>query len=105
MIKNNHAPLNSSKYSQIFSNSYVRSMRSEYINSAVGYVKLKRKENTCTVMAQVCPEHKVNTKNYNVLVEIEEEDEEIKNAKCQDCAASAGKCSCKMNSISFKKFE
>ncbi|KAJ8666314.1 hypothetical protein QAD02_007976 [Eretmocerus hayati] len=70
----------------------VRSMRSSYGDLAVGYVQLLRKEHSCTLAARVCPEHKINSKTYTVVVVVDEESECIEKAECQDCAAPQGGC-------------
>ncbi|KAJ8678419.1 hypothetical protein QAD02_014206 [Eretmocerus hayati] len=69
-----------------------RSMRANYGDMAVGYVQLKRTGDTCTVEARICPEHKTNSKNYNVKVIIDEVDEKIEVSQCEDCAASQEGC-------------
>jgi len=45
---------------------YFRSMRSTYINSAIGWVQVKRERHVCTVRAKMCPEQKVNATLYVV---------------------------------------
>lgn len=67
-----------------------RSGRPNYGDHAIGYVQLKRKDTICYIRATISPEHKVKDKHYIVSVEINEEDEEIKQGKCLSCAASLG---------------
>ncbi|XP_036141931.1 uncharacterized protein LOC118648772 isoform X2 [Monomorium pharaonis] len=69
-----------------------RSKREEYGDNAIGYVELKREGSICTVRGKICPEHKIRSKPYTVFLKIDEETEEIKEAVCHDCAASAGGC-------------
>ncbi|KAJ8668339.1 hypothetical protein QAD02_010002 [Eretmocerus hayati] len=69
-----------------------KSMRPNYGDVAVGYVKLKRQQNKCILHAQICPEHKVKSPNYNVHVVIDEKKENVLEATCADCAASKGGC-------------
>ncbi|KAJ8679197.1 hypothetical protein QAD02_014984 [Eretmocerus hayati] len=70
----------------------IRNMHSNYGDQAVGYVQILRQQYHCTVEAKVCPEHTINTKNYNVIVRIDEQEEIISKAECQDCTASQGGC-------------
>ncbi|XP_046398247.1 uncharacterized protein LOC124165054 [Ischnura elegans] len=69
-----------------------RSGRVSYGDSAVGYVQVKRCGNICFVRARVTPEHKVRSKCYIVVVEVDEEISIINNAKCLDCKAAKGGC-------------
>ncbi|KAJ8672146.1 hypothetical protein QAD02_003405 [Eretmocerus hayati] len=69
-----------------------RSMRANYGDVAIGYVQLKRDGLSCKVQGKICPEHRVNSKNYTVRVVINEEKETIEQAQCLDCAASEGGC-------------
>lgn len=64
-------------------------MRGSYVNSAVGRVALKRDQELCVVQAEICPEHKQNTANYQVSITINEDEEKIETVKC-GCAASEG---------------
>ncbi|XP_043484808.1 uncharacterized protein LOC122512804 [Leptopilina heterotoma] len=66
--------------------------RESYGDSAIGYVSVKRQNNLCTVKGRICPEHRVRQKAYQVLMEVDEEEEKIKTLKCLDCAASEGGC-------------
>ncbi|CAH1110042.1 unnamed protein product [Psylliodes chrysocephalus] len=68
------------------------SMRGSYIESAVGYVQLKREENKCTVTSEICPEHRVRTKNYKIIMIVDEEREVVDTVKCFDCSAAEGGC-------------
>ena len=68
-----------------------RSMRGNYVSSAIGRVCLKRVGNICTVKAEVCPEHRQSKANYHVKVRINEDEDLIDEVKCEDCAASEGK--------------
>jgi len=67
-----------------------RSMRRDYVESAIGYVKLKRKENICTVCSQVCPEHKTSKENYEATIAVDEKEERVIYIGCNGCQASAG---------------
>lgn len=67
-------------------------MRRNYIESAVGYVQVKRSGNECTVKCQICPEHRVKAKNYKVEMIVDEDTEVIQSVKCLDCSASEGGC-------------
>lgn len=53
-------------------------------------MQLKRDDNKCIVKCRICPEHKVRSKNYTVVVEVDEADEKILIAQCQDCVAAEG---------------
>ncbi|KYM96997.1 hypothetical protein ALC62_12331 [Cyphomyrmex costatus] len=68
-----------------------RSKRENYGDSAVGYVELCREGKYCIIHGRVCPEHSVRQKPYSVTMTINEEIEDIEEAKCHDCAASEGK--------------
>lgn len=68
-----------------------RSGRESYGDNAIGKVQLKREDGVCTIKARISPEHRVRSKHYAVLAEIDEDKEEIVNIKCMDCAASLGK--------------
>ncbi|KAF2881748.1 hypothetical protein ILUMI_24445 [Ignelater luminosus] len=67
-----------------------RSQRDNHGDAAVGYVGVKRENFICTVRARICSEHRVRSKPYSVQVKINEKNEEIVKASCNDCAASAG---------------
>ncbi|KAJ8685163.1 hypothetical protein QAD02_020956 [Eretmocerus hayati] len=69
-----------------------RSMRPNYGDVAIGYVQLKRDGLSCIVQGKICPEHRVNSKNYTVRVVVNEDKEIIEQAQCLDCAASEGGC-------------
>lgn len=68
------------------------SSRDAYVESAVGFVQVKRDNALCTVKCRVTPEHRVRTKPYTVYAIINENEEKIVEAKCEDCAASLGGC-------------
>lgn len=65
-------------------------MRPNYGDVAIGYVQLHRAHSICTVKAEVCPEHRIRNKNYSVTVVVNEADESVDKAFCEDCAASLG---------------
>lgn len=69
-----------------------RSTRADYADEAVGFVMVKRDPTfpICYVKARITPEHRVKSKPYSVLCIIQEEDEEILKAVCEDCAACQG---------------
>ncbi|KAJ8913359.1 hypothetical protein NQ315_008749, partial [Exocentrus adspersus] len=67
-------------------------IRESYGDNAIGYVELKREGPICVVQARICPEHKVRSKAYSVIVETNEEEERVTDIKCNDCAAAAGGC-------------
>ncbi|XP_047031864.1 uncharacterized protein LOC124638799 [Helicoverpa zea] len=66
--------------------------REAYVDTAVGYVEVKREGNSCTVKCRVTPEHRVKYKLYQVTAVIDESVEKIITVQCNDCAASAGGC-------------
>lgn len=66
--------------------------REAYVNTAVGYVEVKREGSMCTCKCRVTPEHKVKGKLYQVTAIIDETEEKIIQVQCNDCAASAGGC-------------
>ncbi|KAL0861793.1 hypothetical protein ABMA27_009267 [Loxostege sticticalis] len=68
------------------------SSRDSYVDSAVGYVEVKRTSATCIVRAKIVPEHRVTNKQYLVTVTLDEHLDEIKDASCEGCVASAGGC-------------
>lgn len=69
-----------------------RSGRESYGDDAVGYVQLKRDQNTCIVKCTICPEHKVRSKPYAVSVVVNEAEESVTSVQCHDCPASEGGC-------------
>ncbi|XP_046735010.1 uncharacterized protein LOC124404720 [Diprion similis] len=69
-----------------------RAEREDYGDAAVGYVELRREGSFCDVRGKVCPEHRVNSKAYNVSMMVDEKNESIDRVTCEDCAASAGGC-------------
>ncbi|XP_050560327.1 uncharacterized protein LOC118268450 [Spodoptera frugiperda] len=66
--------------------------REAYVDTAVGYVEVKRDGNLCTVKCRVTPEHKVKARLYQVTAVIDESLEKIITVECNDCVASAGGC-------------
>ncbi|XP_017298545.1 uncharacterized protein LOC108252092 [Diaphorina citri] len=46
----------------------------------------------CTVKGRITPEHRLRATPYNVICVIDEENEEIIDAQCEDCPASEGGC-------------
>ncbi|XP_073964659.1 uncharacterized protein [Choristoneura fumiferana] len=68
------------------------SSRGGYIESAVGYVEIKRGNTECFVRAKVVPEHKITKKYYLVTIHLDEKSSNIIDATCDGCPASAGGC-------------
>ncbi|XP_026322183.1 uncharacterized protein LOC113231862 [Hyposmocoma kahamanoa] len=68
------------------------SARESYGDDAIGYVQVKRDDEICTVKCKICPEHKVRLKQYTVTVLVDEQEEKVKSALCEDCPAAAGGC-------------
>lgn len=68
------------------------SSRDSYVDTAIGYVEVKREGNKCVLKAKVTPEHRIRSKMYTVSVTIDEDSETIEDIICDDCAASAGGC-------------
>ncbi|XP_073948111.1 uncharacterized protein [Choristoneura fumiferana] len=67
--------------------------RNSYVESAVGYVELKRGNTAeCIVRAKVVPEHKITKKYYVVTIHLDEKDKNVTDASCDGCPASAGGC-------------
>ncbi|KAF5308208.1 hypothetical protein FQR65_LT06388 [Abscondita terminalis] len=64
--------------------------RENYGDAAVSYVQVKREGDICTVKAKMCPEHKIRSKNYNVILTINEDEDKLLHVTCIDCAASLG---------------
>ncbi|XP_063372526.1 uncharacterized protein LOC134660677 [Cydia amplana] len=65
------------------------SSRESYVDTAIGYVEIKRTGNLCDVRAKVVPEQRVTSKYYVVMVHLDEANESIIDTSC-DCAAGAG---------------
>ena len=65
-------------------------MRTNYGDSAIGYVQVMRKVPLCFCEAKIVPEHRVRTKKYAVRVIVDEEKEVVVSADCLDCTASLG---------------
>lgn len=61
------------------------SSRENYGDNAIGYVCLKREDTICTMKCQMCPEHRVHSKGYTVVLVVNEDKEEITSVDCQDC--------------------
>ncbi|XP_070168267.1 uncharacterized protein [Polyergus mexicanus] len=72
--------------------------RETYGDSAIGYVCLKRESSKFTVKARICPEHRVRSKSYSVILIVDEEEEKVFSVECHDCAASLGGC---IHSVAF----
>lgn len=73
-------------------NNCFRSSRDSYVDTAVGYVEVKREQIQCVVKAKVVPEHKVTIKHYIVTATINEKEDEVIETTCDGCAASEGGC-------------
>jgi len=65
-------------------------MRESYTESTVGKVCLRRNGDICTIIGNVCPEHRQNIKNYRVHLIVNEE-EKIDEVKCLSRIASKGR--------------
>lgn len=76
----------------------LHSTRDAYVESAIGYVAVKRQDGKCKVQCRVTPEHRIRTKMYTVTATICENEEKMDEIKCEDCAASEGGCK---HAISF----
>ncbi|KAL3287730.1 hypothetical protein HHI36_002194 [Cryptolaemus montrouzieri] len=68
------------------------SARDNFGDDTVGYVQMKRTGNTYTVKCRITPEHRVRTKPYHCSLVCDENEEEILNLTCVDCATSKGGC-------------
>ncbi|KYN00124.1 hypothetical protein ALC62_09108 [Cyphomyrmex costatus] len=66
-----------------------KSARESYGDAAIGYVCLRREGTLCTVKGEICPEHRVRSKSYDVSVIVDEKENVIQDVKCHDCAASS----------------
>ncbi|KAI5750303.1 hypothetical protein M8J76_014477 [Diaphorina citri] len=69
-----------------------RSARPNYGDKAIGRVQLRRDGSMCTVKGRITSEHRLRATPYNVICVIDEENEEIIDAQCEDCPASEGGC-------------
>ncbi|CAG5022579.1 unnamed protein product [Parnassius apollo] len=78
--------------SEIRGTKKLMSSRDSYVDTAIGYVEVKREGSKCVLKAKVTPEHRIRTKIYTVSITINEDSEVIGNLICDDCAASAGGC-------------
>lgn len=56
-----------------------------YIDTAIGYVELKREDNICTVKCRLESEHVVEKKLYIVSAVIDESSDTIVKIECQEC--------------------
>ncbi|CAG9124563.1 unnamed protein product [Plutella xylostella] len=70
-----------------------KSSRDSYVDTAVGYVEVKREQIQCVVKAKVVPEHKVTIKHYIVTATINEKEDEVIETTCDGCAASEARAS------------
>ncbi|XP_063390036.1 uncharacterized protein LOC134675637 [Cydia fagiglandana] len=70
------------------------SSRDGYVENNIGYVEIQRNDTECILRAKVVPETKLRKKNYIVTVEIDEKNNKVIDATCDndDCPASAGGC-------------
>ena len=66
------------------------SMRKENVNNAIGFVRLKRETDICTVKCEICPELKIRANNYKATIVVNEKSSQISSLECHDCAASTG---------------
>ncbi|KAI4455664.1 hypothetical protein MML48_9g00000120 [Holotrichia oblita] len=71
---------------------YIKKDENAYGDAAIGYVQLKKENSKWIVKCKICPEHKVNVKQYKVCSVIDEVQEIVDEVQCYDCAASAGGC-------------
>ncbi|KAG4079678.1 hypothetical protein HA402_009064 [Bradysia odoriphaga] len=69
-----------------------RSMGAKYGDEAVGKVQVKKTSKSSHVLAEVTPEHKINTQAYIVSVNIDLRHQKIVNAQCKGCVAALGGC-------------
>lgn len=60
------------------------------MESAVGYLEVKRSGTLCDVRAKVVPEHRISNKYYVVTIHLDEANENIIDTSCEGCAAAAG---------------
>lgn len=66
--------------------------REAYVDTAVGYVEVRRDGDLCIINCRVTPEHKIKAKLYRVTATINETEQKFVKMECNDCAASAGGC-------------
>ncbi|KAJ8953468.1 hypothetical protein NQ318_023587 [Aromia moschata] len=66
-----------------------KSGRHSYGDAAVGWVQVRRENNTCTIRAKITPEHNVKKKQYAISCNINEEQENVIDVKCHDCLVSS----------------
>ncbi|KAJ6647925.1 hypothetical protein Bhyg_03149 [Pseudolycoriella hygida] len=69
-----------------------RSMGNKYGDEAIGRVQVKHTKTSCSVIAAVTPEHKVRDQPFKVVVNVDVQNQKIKNAECQGCIAALGGC-------------
>lgn len=69
-----------------------RSLGNKYGDEAVGRVQIKKTKNSCTVVADVTPEHKIKLQPYKVFVNVDVRNLKIKSAECKGCVAALGGC-------------
>lgn len=62
--------------------------REMYGDRGIRYVQIKRFNNMCTLKSKVTPEHKVQNKSYNVILEIDKSEERVILCKCLHFAVS-----------------
>ncbi|KAG4065951.1 hypothetical protein HA402_002694 [Bradysia odoriphaga] len=67
-------------------------MGAKYGDEAVGKVQVKKTSKSSHVLAEVTPEHKINTQAYIVSVNIDLRHQKIINAQCKGCVAALGGC-------------
>ncbi|GBO35029.1 hypothetical protein AVEN_74722-1 [Araneus ventricosus] len=59
-----------------------RSAKVSYGDTAIGYVRVKRDEDMCTVKGRITPEHRVRKKAYSVVLVCNESEDVILSVKC-----------------------
>lgn len=67
-------------------------MGPKYGDEAVGNVQVKNTAKSCSAIAEVTLEHKINMKAYTASVEIDVIHQKIKSAQCKGCVAAPGGC-------------
>ncbi|KAL3282533.1 hypothetical protein HHI36_005713 [Cryptolaemus montrouzieri] len=58
--------------------------RDNYGDDAVGYVQIRRTDNTCTVKCRITPEHLLRTKPYHCSLVCDENEEKFLDVTCDD---------------------
>ena len=61
------------------------SSREIYGDGVTGYVCLKRQNAKCTIRVRICPEHRVEQKDYTFIIKIDEKNDKIRSLECLDC--------------------